>query len=248
LREENQFSFDLEVFDSRLSDRTKLIILNSPGNPTGGVIPVEDLKHIARQAQKYNAWILADEIYSRLVYDGMESAPSIASLDGMLERTVIADGFSKAYAMTGWRLGYMIAPPALAERLELLITHSTGCTAMFTQYAGMEAITGPQDFVREMVTEYQTRRDRLLALVNSIPGLHAQKPQGAFYVFPNVKAFGKPAREIQERLLDEEGVAVLAGTDFGPAGEGYIRLCYATSMDVIERGVEKMRRFFERLR
>ncbi len=247
LREENQFSFDLDVFDSKISDKTKLIILNSPSNPTGGVIPLDDLKHIAAQAQKYNAWILADEIYSRLVYDGMESAPSIASIDGMLERTIIADGFSKAYAMTGWRLGYMVAPSALAERLELLVTHSTGSTAMFTQYAGMEAITGPQDFVREMVAEYQRRRDRLVDLVNAIPRVHAQKPQGAFYVFPNVKAFGLSSKEIQARLLDEEGVAVLAGTDFGPAGDGYIRLCYATSMEVIERAMEKIHRFFERL-
>jgi aspartate/methionine/tyrosine aminotransferase len=244
LREENQFSFDLDVFDSKISNRTKLIILNSPANPTGGVIPLGDLKHIAEQAQKYNAWILADEIYSRLVYDGMESAPSIASIDGMLERVVIADGFSKAYAMTGWRLGYMVAPPALAERLELLVTHSMGCTAMFTQYAGMEALTGPQDFVREMVTEYQKRRDRMVELVNAIPGVHAQKPQGAFYVFPNVKSFGLSSEEIQRRLLEEEGVAVLAGTDFGPAGDGYIRLCYATSMEVIERGMEKIHRFF----
>lgn len=247
LREENQFSFDLDVFDSKISDKTKLIILNSPANPTGGVIPLEDLKHIAKQAQKYDAWILADEIYSRLVYDGMESAPSVASIDGMLERTVIADGFSKAYAMTGWRLGYMIAPPALAERLELLITHSVGCTAMFTQYAGMEALTGPQDFVREMVAEYQKRRDRMVELANAIPGVHAQKPQGAFYVFPNVKSFGISSKEIQTRLLEEEGVAVLAGTDFGPAGDGYIRLCYATSMEVIERAMEKIHRFFERL-
>lgn len=247
LREENQFSFDLDVFDSKISDKTKLIILNSPANPTGGVIPLDDLKHIAEKAQKYNAWILADEIYSRLVYDGMESAPSIASIDGMLERTVIADGFSKAYAMTGWRLGYMVAPSALAERLELLVTHSTGCTAMFTQYAGMEALTGPQDSVREMVMEYQKRRDRMVELVNAIPRVHAQKPQGAFYVFPNVKAFGLSSQEIQRRLLDEEGVAVLAGTDFGPAGDGYVRLCYATSMEVIERGMEKIRRFFARL-
>lgn len=247
LREENQFSFDLDVFDSKISDKTKLIILNSPANPTGGVIPLEDLKHIAKQAQKHDAWILADEIYSRLVYDGMESAPSVASIDGMLERTVIADGFSKAYAMTGWRLGYMIAPPALAERLELLITHSVGCTAMFTQYAGMEALTGPQDFVREMVIEYQKRRDRMVELANAIPGVHAQKPQGAFYVFPNVKSFGISSKEIQARLLEEEGVAVLAGTDFGPAGDGYIRLCYATSMEVIERAMEKIHRFFERL-
>ncbi len=244
LREEKQFSFDLDVFNSKISNRTKLIILNSPANPTGGVIPLGDLKHIAEQAQKYNAWILADEIYSRLVYDGMESAPSIASIDGMLERVVIADGFSKAYAMTGWRLGYMVAPPALAERLELLVTHSTGCTAMFTQYAGMEALTGPQDFVREMVMEYQKRRDRMMELVNVIPGVHAQKPQGAFYVFPNVKSFGLSSEEIQRRLLEEEGVAVLAGTDFGPAGDGYIRLCYATSMEAIERGMEKIHRFF----
>jgi aspartate aminotransferase len=247
LREENQFSFDLDVFDSKISDRTKLIILNSPANPTGGVIPLEDLKHIAAQAQKYNAWILADEIYTRLVYDGMGSAPSIASLDGMLERTVVADGFSKTYAMTGWRLGYTIAPAALSERLELLVTHSVGCSAMFTQYAGMEAITGPQDFVREMVTEYQKRRDRLVERVNAIPGVHAQKPQGAFYVFPNVKSFGVSSKEIQRRLLDEEGVAVLAGTDFGPAGDGYIRLCYATSMEVIERAMEKIAGFFVRL-
>lgn len=247
LREENQFSFDLDDFDSKISDKTKLIILNSPANPTGGVIPLDDLKHIAAQAQKHNAWILADEIYSRLVYDGMESAPSIASIDGMLERTVIADGFSKAYAMTGWRLGYMVAPSALAERLELLVTHSVGCSAMFTQYAGMEAITGPQDFVREMVIEYQKRRDCLVELVNAIPGVHAQKPQGAFYVFPNVKSFGISSKEIQRRLLDEQGVAVLAGTDFGPAGDGYIRLCYATSMGVIERAMEKIADFFARL-
>jgi aspartate aminotransferase len=247
LREENQFSFDLDVFDSKISDRTKMIVLNSPSNPTGGVIPLDDLKHIAAQAQKYNAWILADEIYSRLVYDGMKSTPSIASIDGMLERTVIADGFSKTYAMTGWRLGYTIAPAALSERLELLVTHSVGCSAMFTQYAGMEAITGPQDFVGEMVAEYQKRRDRMVELVNAIPGVHAQKPQGAFYVFPNVKSFGISSKEIQRRLLNEQGVAVLAGTDFGPAGDGYIRLCYATSMEVIERAMEKIANFFARL-
>jgi aspartate/methionine/tyrosine aminotransferase len=247
LREENQFSFDLDVFDSKISDKTKLIVLNSPANPTGGIIPLDDLKHIAAQAQKYNAWILADEIYTRLVYDGMESAPSIASINGMLERTVIADGFSKTYAMTGGRLGYTIAPAALSERLELLVTHSVGCPAMFTQYAGMEALAGPQDHVRAMVEEYQKRRDRLVALVNRIPGVHAQKPQGAFYVFPNVKSFGIPSKELARRLLDEEGVAVLAGTDFGPGGEGYIRLCYATSMEAIERGVEKIGKFFARL-
>ncbi|MFA5872936.1 MAG: pyridoxal phosphate-dependent aminotransferase [Anaerolineales bacterium] len=247
LREENQFSFDLEVFDTKISDRTKLIVLNSPGNPTGGVIPFADLKHIAEQARKHNCWVLSDEIYTQLVYDGM-TAHSIAEVDGMLERTVIVDGFSKTYSMTGWRLGYMVAPVVLAERLELLITHATGCTAAFTQYAGMEALTGPQDFVAEMVTEYQRRRDRMLELVNAIPGVLAQKPQGAFYVFPNVKSYGLSSKEIATRLIDEAGVAVLAGTDFGAGGEGYIRLVYAVSMEMIEEGVEKIAAWFKSLK
>ncbi len=244
LSEENQFSFDLDIFDRKISDRTKLIILNSPANPTGGVIPLDDLKHIAEKAQKHDVWILADEIYSRLVYDGMSTAPSIASIDRMLERSIIADGFSKTFAMPGWRLGYAIAPPKLAERLDLLVTHSVGSTAEFTQYAGMEALTGPQDYVTDMLTEYQKRRDRLVDLLNAIPGIHTQKPQGAFYVFPNIKSFGIASSEIQRRLLEEAGVAVLAGTDFGLGGSGYLRFAYATSMDIIERAMEKVHRFF----
>ena len=244
LREEKQFSFDLDVFDASISERTKLIVLNSPGNPTGGVIPFEDLEHIAGKARQHNCWVLSDEIYTQLVYDG-DSAHSIAEIDEMLERTVIVDGFSKTYSMTGWRLGYMITPVALAERLELLITHATGCTAAFTQYAGMEALTGSQDFVAGMVSEYQRRRDRMLELVNAIPGVHAQKPQGAFYIFPNVKSYGLSSKEIATRLIDEAGVAVLAGTDFGAGGEGYLRLVYAVSMEVIEEGVEKMAAWFK---
>jgi aspartate/methionine/tyrosine aminotransferase len=247
LSEENQFSFDLDAFDRKISDKTKLIVLNSPANPTGGVIPMDDLKHIAEKVQKHNAWVLADEIYSRLVYDGMGTAPSIASIDGMLERTIIADGFSKTFAMPGWRLGYAIAHPKLAERLDLLVTHSVGSTVEFTQYAGMEALTGPQDFIGEMLFEYQTRRDRLVEMLNAIPGVHAQKPQGAFYVFPNIKSFGIPSKEIQRRLLEEAGVAVLAGTDFGAGGSGYLRFAYATSMDVIERAMQKVTDFFSRL-
>lgn len=246
LREENSFSFDLDVFDAKINDRTKVIFLNSPANPTGGVIPLDDLKHIAEKAAKHNAWIITDEIYARLVYDG-GSAPSIASLDGMLERTVIVDGFSKTYAMTGWRLGFMVAPLALAHRLELLVTHSTGCTATFTQDAGIAALSGPQDAVDEVVVEYQRRRDRLLELVNAIPGVHARKPEGAFYVFPNVKSFGIPSKELARRILDEAGVAVLSGTDFGPGGEGYIRIAYATSMAQIEEGMARMAAFFARL-
>jgi aspartate/methionine/tyrosine aminotransferase len=247
LREENSFSFDLDVFDAKISDRTKLIILNSPSNPTGGVIPYADLKHIAEKAQKHNAWVLSDEIYARLVYDDLE-VPYISAFDGMQERTVIVDGFSKTYAMPGWRLGYMIAPLALAERLELLITHSAGCTAAFTQIAGIEALTGSQQVIADMLAEYQTRRERGLALLNAIPGLVTQKPQGAFYLFPNIKAFGLTSAEIARRLLDEAGVAVLAGTDFGMGGEGYLRLAYATSLGKIEAGIDRMSRFFAGLR
>jgi len=247
LREENNFSFDLKALDERISARTRLIVLNSPANPTGGVIPLADLKHIAAKAEQVNAWVISDEIYGHLVYDG-SAVPSIASLPGMMARTVIVDGFSKTYAMTGWRLGYMVMPEALAERVDLLLTHSVGCTATFTQYAGIEALTGPQDQVEAMVAEYRRRRDRIVAGLNAIPGVHCLVPQGAFYVFPNIQSFGRPASEIARRLLDEAGVAVLAGTDFGPNGEGYLRLCYATSLATIEHALEKMRDFFGKLK
>ncbi|HEY3312530.1 MAG TPA: pyridoxal phosphate-dependent aminotransferase [Anaerolineales bacterium] len=246
LREENGFSFDLEAFDAAISDRTRLIILNSPSNPTGGVIPRADLEHIAAKARQHDAWVLTDEIYSRLVYDG-QSAPCIAAIEGMQARTIIVDGFSKSYAMPGWRLGYMIAPTALAERLELLITHSAGCTAAFTQIAGMEALTGPQEVVGRMLAEYQRRRDRVVELVNAIPGVHTLVPRGAFYVFPNVSSFGLSSNEIARRLLDEAGVAVLSGTDFGAGGEGYLRLAYATSLEKIEVGIARMAQFFAKL-
>jgi len=246
LVEENAFSFDLKVFDARLSSRTRLIILNSPANPTGGVIPPADLEHIAAAAQEYDCWVISDEIYARLVYDGLQ-APSIAALPGMDQRTILVDGFSKTYAMTGWRLGFGIMPESLAQRVELLLTHSVGCTATFTQMAGIEAILARQDLVDEVVVEYQRRRDRMVAGLNAIPGLHCQVPQGAFYVFPNVRSFGISSSELARRLLDEAGVAVLAGTDFGPYGEGYLRLCYATSPEKIERGLERLTQFFKEL-
>lgn len=244
LREANQFSFDLDIFDSKISDKTRLVILNSPANPTGGVMPLDDLKHIAEKAQKHHCWVMSDEIYSRQAYDGL-TVPSIASLPGMSERTVIVDGFSKTYAMTGWRLGYAIMPEELAERVGLLLVHSIGCTATFTQMAGIEALLGDQSGVDEMVAEYQRRRDKIVAGLNSIEGIKCQVPQGAFYVFPNVKSFGVSSKEMAQRLLDEAGVAVLAGSDFGAGGEGYLRLCYATSMDVIESAIEKTARFFK---
>ena len=246
LREQNQFSFDLQAFDDRISEKTRLIILNSPANPTGGVIPLEDLKHIAEKAREHDAWVMSDEIYTRLAYDGL-LVPSIAALPGMLERTIIVDGFSKTYAMTGWRLGFMVMPEALAERVELLLTHSIGCTATFTQVAGVEALTGPQEKVAENIAEYQRRRDYIVAGLNAIPGVSCQVPQGAFYVFPNVKSFGLSSKEIAARLLDEAGVAVLAGSDFGSGGEGYLRLCYATSLEVLRESLVKMATWFREL-
>ncbi len=246
LREENDFSFDLKAFDALVNNSTKLIVLNSPANPTGGVIPLADLEHIAQKAREVGAWVMSDEIYSRLAYDG-KTVPSIASLPGMQERTIIVDGFSKTYAMTGWRLGYMIMPEKLAERVELLLTHSIGCTATFTQIAGIAALHGSQDQAEAMAAEYQQRRDRIVSGLNAIPGVHCRTPQGAFYVFPNIKSFGLSSREIARRLLDEAGVAVLSGTDFGPHGEGYLRLCYATSVETIDKALEAMRHFFQSL-
>ena len=240
LKEENQFSFDLDAFDRLIHERTRLIILNSPSNPTGGVIPLADLEHIAAAAQRYGCWVLSDEIYMRIIYDGLE-APSIVGLPGMAERTVIVDGFSKTYAMTGWRLGYGIMPVELANRMDLLLTHSVGCPAHFTQVAGLEAIRGPQDQVVEVVKEYQARRDLLVAGLNGIPGITCQKPQGAFYVFPNVKSFGMSASDLADYLLEEAGLAVLPGTSFGEYGEGYLRLSYSTSQETIRAGLDCLR-------
>ena len=239
LREENDFSFDLSAFNDLLSDKTRLIILNSPANPTGGVIPRSDLEHIAQVALERKIWVISDEIYARLVYDG-KNVPSIASIPGMADRTVIVDGFSKTYAMTGWRLGFAIMPVSLAQKVELLITHSIGCTATFTQRAGLHALEASQELVNRMVAEYQQRRDRIVAGLNNIAGVHCRMPQGSFYVFPNVKSFNTPSDQLASRLLEEAGVAVLPGTDFGDNGEGYLRLCYATSNENIERALENM--------
>jgi aspartate aminotransferase len=239
LSEEDDFAFDLAAFDRLVSDRTRLIILNSPSNPTGGVLPMSVLEHIADVAQRYGIWVISDEIYVRLTFDGV-SAPSIASLPGMRERTVVCDSFSKTYAMTGWRLGFGVMPEALAERVALLLTHSIGCTATFTQYAGLEALTGPQDQVEAVVAQYQQRRDVLVTGLNGIHGVQCRTPQGAFYAFPNVFAFGRPSDWLANYLLEEAGVAVLPGTAFGDGGEGYLRLCFANSMQNIQTALERI--------
>lgn len=246
LLEANRFSLDLEVFESMVTERTRLIILNSPGNPTGGVIPRSDLERIARIAREKELWVISDEIYARLVYDESD-VPTIASLPAMAERTIIVDGFSKTHAMTGWRLGFAILPLSLVDRVELLLTHSIGCTATFTQLAGLAAIRGDQGHVAAMTSAYRARRDRLVEGLNAIPGVHCELPQGAFYTFPNVKSFGIPSRELARRLLEEAGVAVLPGDDFGRNGAGYLRLSYATSMQEIDRALERMGTFLRQL-
>ncbi len=240
LLESNDFSFDLDAFDRLVNGRTKLIILNSPSNPTGGVIPRADLEHIAEKAMQYDCWVMSDEIYARMAYDGLEVF-SIASLGGMQDRTVIVDGFSKTYSMTGWRLGYGIMPKKLAECVGLLLTHSLGSTAHFTQFAGIEAVTGPQDMVGKMMAEYQVRRDAIVDGLNSIPGITCRRPQGAFYVFPNITGTGMKSGELANLILEKAGVALLPGSAFGEYGEGYLRLSYATSVPVIEEGLERIR-------
>jgi aspartate aminotransferase len=240
LLEENQLSFDLDAFDKLINEKTRLIILNSPSNPTGGVIPPADLEHIASQAERYGFWVMSDELYTRIVYDGLE-ASSIASLPGMKERTIIVDGFSKTYSMTGWRLGFSIMPKELADRVDLLLTHSIGSTAHFTQFAGLEAITGPQDMVETMVSEYQRRRSVIVDGLNNIPGFTCQKPQGAFYVFPNITGTGVGSTELANLILEKAGVALLPGNSFGEYGEGYLRLSYANSIENIQKGLERIR-------
>jgi aspartate/methionine/tyrosine aminotransferase len=246
LLEEKSFSFDLDEFDHLVNEKTKLVVLNSPANPTGGVMPMEDLMHIAVAAQKYDFWIISDEIYARMAYDGLK-VPSIITIPGMKERTIVVDGFSKTYAMTGWRLGYAIMPDALAERVSLLLTHSIGCSAAFTQIAGIEALTGPQSMVDQMMKIFQVRRERMINGLNAISGINCQVPEGAFYAFPNINSYGIPSKELSLRILDEAGVAVLSGTDFGPHGEGYLRLCYANSLENIERALDRLRTFFASL-
>ncbi len=235
LIEEQGYDLDLKALDAALSGKTRMILLNSPSNPTGGINSPQTLTHVAELARRHDLWVLSDEIYARLVYnsDGAVT-PSIASLPGMAERTIIADGFSKTYAMTGWRLGYGLMPQDLAQKLDLLLTHSVGCTATFTQFAGLEAILGPQDRVESVLAEFRRRRDRIVEGLNAIPGIQCPTPKGAFYVFPNVRAFGRSSEDLAEYLLDVAGVAVLPGTAFGQNGEGYLRLSYANSMENIE--------------
>jgi len=238
LVEERGFSFDLDTLRKRLSPKTKLLILNSPQNPTGGLIPPEDIHAIADLVRDRDLMVLSDEIYSRIYY-GTEAPVSIASLPGMLEKTIILDGFSKTYAMTGWRMGYGVMPEWLVDAVTKLMVNSSSCTASFTQRAGLAAIDGPQQAVDSMVAEFRRRRDAFCAGLNQVPGFRCALPGGAFYAFANITGTGMKSKELADHLLYDAGVSCLSGAAFGEYGEGYIRFSYANSyenlMDAVER-------------
>ena len=240
LQESRGFSLDIGELRDKLTDRTKMVILNTPHNPTGGIIPADDIRELARVLRDRDIMVLSDEIYSRILYDG--EFTSIASMGGMAEKTIILDGFSKTYSMTGWRLGYGVMPKWLAEAVGKLMVNSNSCTASFTQRAGIEALEGPQDSVDKMVTEFRRRRDAMVKGLNSIPGFRCQVPQGAFYVFPNVEGTGVSSPELADLLLNEAGVACLDGGAFGAGGNGYIRFSYANSLANILEAIERIRK------
>ncbi len=238
LLEKYDFRFDVHQLEQQVSDRTKMIIINSPQNPTGGLLTEGDLQAIARIAVERDIMVLSDEIYRQIIYDGAHH--SIASLPGMLDRTVILDGFSKTYAMTGWRLGYGIMTPSLQAHLSRLVTNSVSCTAPFTQRAGLEALAHAQAEVSEMVAEFRRRREFIAQALNEIPGMSCLRPPGAFYVFPNITSFGMTSGAFADYLLNSAGVAVLSGTSFGEYGEGYIRISYANSMENLRKAVDRI--------
>jgi aspartate/methionine/tyrosine aminotransferase len=238
LREEMDFRLDVEELAGLINDRTKLVILNSPQNPTGGVLTQDDLKGIARAIADRSAMVLTDEIYSRLIFEGEHH--SIMSLDGMKDRCILLDGFSKTYAMTGWRMGYGVMRADLATQISRLMTNSNSCTASFTQIAGVEALRGPQAAVEEMCVEFKKRRDVMVSGLNNIKGFSCLSPKGAFYVFPNIKATGWPSKKLADALLEEAGVAALSGTAFGAYGEGYLRFSVANSVENIEKALERV--------
>ena len=245
LLEERDFVFDVNDLADRLSERTKLVILNSPENPTGGVIGGAELANAAQLISETNAWVLSDEIYSQILYDG--EFASIATLPGMLERTLILDGLSKTYAMTGWRCGFAAVPEPLVDPIVRFFINSTSCVPPFVQHAGIAALTGPQEPVGAMLDEFRRRRDLVVEGLNGLPGVSCRVPRGAFYAFPNVGDVPISAAELADRLLEEAGVALLAGTAFGEVGKDNLRLSYANSQENIERALERMRALLEAL-
>jgi len=238
IREENGFEIDVDELERLITPQTRLLIINSPANPTGGVLGKDQLERIARLAVEHDLIVMADEIYAELIYDGEHT--SIATFPGMAERTVILDGFSKTYAMTGWRLGYGIFPKEIAPAITKLAVNSVSCTSVAVQRAGLEALTGPQDRVSDFREAFRARRDLIVNGLNEIPGISCVMPKGAFYAFPNITATGLTSAQFANRLLDEYGVAGIAGTSFGAAGEGYLRLSYANSEANLQKALDRV--------
>ncbi|HSF05303.1 MAG TPA: pyridoxal phosphate-dependent aminotransferase [Methylomirabilota bacterium] len=245
LREDTGFGFDLDLFERKLSSRTRLIIMNSPENPTGGVLDRSQIERIAALAAARSIPVLADEIYRQFLYEG--EFVSIMGLPGMRDLTILLDGFSKSYAMTGWRLGFGVMPTPLAEHVTRLMVNSNSCTASFVQLAGIAALQGDQTPTARMVAEFKRRRDLIVDGLNRLPGVRCARPRGAFYVFPNITGTRRTSAEVAERLLNEAGVAALAGTAFGQYGEGYLRFSYANSEANLRAALDRMRPIFESL-
>jgi aspartate/methionine/tyrosine aminotransferase len=244
LLEERGFSFDLNLFRDKLSARTKMVLLNSPANPTGGVMPAEDIQAIAELLQDRDVIVLSDEIYSRMSYG--KQPVSIATLPGMQEKTIILDGFSKTYAMTGWRIGYGVMPEFLVGPVNTLMVNSNSCTASFTQRAAIAALRGPQEPAEAMIAEFRRRRDAFVSALNEIPGFRCALPEGAFYAFPNIEGTGWKSKPLADALLEQAGVACLSGTSFGAYGEGYIRFSYANSMENLMEAVRRVGAFLRK--
>ncbi|MDP8940737.1 MAG: pyridoxal phosphate-dependent aminotransferase [Actinomycetota bacterium] len=246
LRQENEFRFDLEEFRAGLGERTKLVILNSPANPTGGVLTKEDLAGLAEILRgRPDVFVLSDEIYSRLLYETPFSSIASRPEMGPENRTIILDGFSKTYAMTGWRLGYGVMPAPMAEQITRLQVNSNSCTNAATQYAGLEALNGPQDSVKEMLEEFRARRDLIVAGLNDLPGIECVTPRGAFYAFPRITETGYDSNTLADLLMEKAGVACLSGTGFGEYGEGHLRFSYANSRENISRALERIEGFLK---
>ncbi len=243
LREEDGFAITPEAVERALTPRTRMIILNSPHNPTGGMLPRASVRAIAELAAARGLWVLSDEIYSRIHYGAGHH--SIYAEPGIADHCILLDGYSKTYAMTGWRLGYGVMPLGLAEAEQRLIINTVSCTATFTQWAGIEALRGDQQAVDAMVAEFRRRRDHCHAELNRMPGITCRLPEGAFYLFPNISRTGFSSRELQEKLLDEAGVALLSGTAFGAGGEGYLRISIANSLENLSEGLRRIRRWIE---
>lgn len=244
LLEDRGFSFDLNLFRDKLSARTKMVILNSPANPTGGVIPADDIEAIAGMLRDRDVIVLSDEIYSRMSYG--KQPVSIATFPGMQEKTIILDGFSKTYAMTGWRMGYGVMPKFLVNPVNTLMVNSNSCTASFTQRAGIAALRGPQGPSEAMIAEFRRRRDAFVVALNEIPGFRCAMPEGAFYAFPNIEGTGWKSKPLADALLEQAGVACLSGTAFGAYGEGYIRFSYANSMENLMEAVKRVGEFLRK--